>query len=337
MANRREFLKGGCAAGMIGLGLFGGSERGRTLRGAEKNAKTPLSIPHPIRVGGPVFDAGEDYREWAAAARRLGYRAVYAPDVALNDREGIDTVKAACAENDLVIAEVGRWNNLMDRRADEAKKNLDSVIEGLMLAEELNARCCVNIPGTFAEDPWYGPDPKNFSDEFFDLAVENARKIIDAVGPKRTKFAYEITGWGIPNDPESYLRLIRAIDREGFGVHLDVCNMVNSPTRFWGTTAFINEAFDKLGDKIVSCHAKDLRWEVEMNIHFVECVVGEGKVDIAALLKRLANLPADVPLMIEHMKNEEEYSRSRENIFRIAAENGLSADGRSFDSGKTPF
>lgn len=302
--SRRSFLKAAgicCAAGHV---------RGE-------------SAGRPVRLGGPLFFSEDDPDLWARHARELGYGAVYAPACRLDDRSRIEAIRKACAENDLIIAEVGRWVNMLDSRPGESEKNLKTVTEGLALADELGAKCCVDIAGSFAESPWYGPDPKNLTEEFFERAVENARKIIDAVKPKRAKFAYEITGWGNPTDTDSYLRMIGAIGRDEFGVHLDVCNMVNSPQKFWNTTEMIRDAFKRLGPKMVSSHAKDLRWEVEMNIHFVECVAGEGKVDLAAILRGLADLPHDVPFMIEHMNSEEEYTRSRENLKKIAAENGI--------------
>ena len=60
-----------------------------------------------------------------------------------------------------------------------------------------------------------------------------------------------------------------------------------------------------------------------MNIHFVECVCGEGSVDWGTMLRRLTALPADVPLMIEHMRGEGEYQQSLENLKRIAGENSV--------------
>ena len=65
----------------------------------------------------------------------------------------------------------------------------------------------------------------------------------------------------------------------------------------------------------------------EKNIHFVECVCGEGSVDWATALRRLASLPADVPLMIEHMSGEAEYLRSRDYLQRTAHENGVEIFG----------
>ena len=40
-------------------------------------------------------------------------------------------------------------------------------------------------------------------------------------------------GWNLPDGPDAYLELIRAVDRKAFAVHLDVCNGINSPQRFY--------------------------------------------------------------------------------------------------------
>lgn len=285
--------------------------------------RVEASGPRAVRLGGPSFSNAKDPEELALAHRKLGYRAAYCPAVKLDETERIRDLAAAFARHDVVIAEVGRWVNLLDADAAKRKENLDRVTEGLALAEAIGARTCVDIAGSFNPSVWYGPDPRNLSAEFFDAVVENARKIIDAVKPRRAKFSYEMMGWALPDGADSYLKMIRAVDRPAFAVHLDPCNLINSPERFYRNTALLNECFDKLGPWIVSCHAKDLAWEVEMNIHFREVVVGAGKLDYATYLKRLAALPGDVPLMIEHMKNREEYDRSREHIVAVGKRENL--------------
>ena len=284
------------------------------------------SVPmkRPIRVGGPLFFSEEDPMIWAQKAREMRYRAVYAPKVKLEDTDRIRGIVQAVKENDLVIAEVGRWVNLLEADPMKRTANLQTVIEGLALAEELDARCCVDIAGSFNTENWSGPHPKNVSREFFDLTVENARKIIDTVKPKRTKFALEMMGWALPDTPDSYLELVKAIDRPGFGVHIDICNMVNCPDKFWNNGRLINETFDKLGPMIVSAHAKDIRWVPEHNIHFQECVIGDGEIDYGTYLRRLSILDHDVPLMIEHMENAGEYERCKLNIFEVGRKNGVS-------------
>ncbi len=43
----------------------------------------------------------------------------------------------------------------------------------------------------------------------------------------------------------------------------------------------------------------------------------------ATYLKRLAALPGDVPLMIEHMANAEEYDKSRQHLLDLGAKLGV--------------
>ena len=327
MPNRRNFFKLSAAA--VSTGVF--ALQNQTVSTAQVTTEqvtspTTTSQKKPVRIGAPTFFPEDDPQAWARNAREQRYRAVYAPNVSLNDADRVKAFRDAAEQNDLMIAEVGRWCNLMDADEEKRKANLAAVTEGLALADELNAKCCVDIAGSFNTESWFGPHPKNFSEEFFDLAVENARKIIDAVDPKRAVFAYEMMGWAMPDTAENYLQMIKAIDRKGFGVHLDVCNMINSPEKFWGNTQLIDNAFDLLGPYIASAHAKDLRWQTEMNIHFVECPLGEGVLDYVTLLKRLAMLPNDVPLMIEHMKDKAEYEKCLDFLYATAPKAGVALE-----------
>ncbi|HNY86385.1 MAG TPA: TIM barrel protein [Candidatus Hydrogenedentes bacterium] len=306
--SRRGFLAG-AAGGALAAGLM-----------ARRAAAADGGM---VRLGAPVPLEGEDPASWAKAHRALGYRAAYCPDIPLKDTDRLRAVEKAFAAEDVVLAEVGRWCNLMDADPEARKKNLERVTEGLALAEAVGARCCVDIAGSFNKESWFGPHPDNLSPAFFDAAVENARKIIDAVKPSRAKFAYEMMGWALPDSADSYLALIKAVDRPGFGVHLDPCNAVNSPARYYGNTALLNECFDKLGAWIASCHAKDLTWDVEMNIHFREVVPGTGTLDYATFLRRLAALPGQPPLMIEHLASQEEYLAGAKHIFGVGAGIGV--------------
>jgi sugar phosphate isomerase/epimerase len=200
---------------------------------------------------------------------------------------------------------------------------LEFVTQGLALADEIGALCCVDIAGSYSTESWFGPHRENLSPKHFEEAVENARKIIDAVKPTRAKFSYEMMGWALPDSPDSYLKMVQAVDRPAFGVHLDPCNLINSPARFYRNAELLNECFDKLGPWVVSCHAKDVAWEVEMQVHFKEVVLGRGELDYATFLRRLAALPHDVPLMIEHMQNEQEYDQSRQHVLQIGQQIGI--------------
>jgi sugar phosphate isomerase/epimerase len=262
----------------------------------------------------------DDPSELALAHVKLGYRAAYCPNIPLEDSARISALSAAFAKHDVVLAEVGRWVNLLEADPAVRAKNLASVTDGLALAEAAGALCCVDIVGSFNKTRWDGPHPDNVSSAGFDAAVENARKIIDAVKPTRAKFCYEMMPWTIPDSPDSCAKLIRAVDRKAFAVHLDPCNLVNSPERYYRNTDLLNECFDKLGSWIVSCHAKDLSWEPAANVYFKEVRPGAGGLDYGTYLARLAQLPHSAPLMLEHLPNAHEYDLAREHVRKLAAQ-----------------
>jgi len=286
-------------------------------------ATLAASSAKPIRLGGPIYLKSDDPRELAREHRRLGYSAAYCPEAKVDDTARVREIERSFAAENVVIAEVGAWVNMLDPDAEKRAKNLHYVTERLALAEAVGARCCPDIAGSYNPKVWYGPNPKNLSREFFDATVENCRRVIDAVKPKRTKFTIEMMGWSLPDGPDSYLKLLRAVDRAGFAVHMDVCNGINSPDKFYHNGEFIAECFRKLGPWIASCHAKDLQWIPEMNVHFVEVIPGRGEVDYRAYLTELSKLPVDAPLMLEHLKTPEEYDEGKRYIMKVANEAGL--------------
>jgi sugar phosphate isomerase/epimerase len=286
-------------------------------------APLAASAGRPIRLGGPIFLKSDDPRELAREHRRLGYSAAYCPEAKAEDTARVREIEKAFAAENVVIAEVGAWVNMLDPDPTKRAKNLRYVVERLALAEAVGARCCPDIAGSYNPTVWYGPNPKNISKEFFDATVENCRHVLDEIKPQRTKFTIEMMGWSLPDGPDSYLKLIRAVDRSGFAVHMDVCNGINSPARFYRNAEFISECFRTLGQWIVSCHAKDLQWIPEMNVHFLEVVPGRGEMDYRTYLTELSKLPIDAPLMLEHLKNADEYDEGKRYIMKTAGEQGL--------------
>ncbi len=291
-----------------------------TAIGAELLQGEPV---YGVRLGGPIFVKSDDPIELAKEHRRLGYSAAYCPQVSAGDSARIRAIENAFADNHVVIAEVGAWKNLLDPDATQRSQNLAYVTERCALADEVGALCCVDIAGSYNPKIWYGADPRNVSKEFFDDTVENCRRIIDSVKPTRTKFTVEMMGWNLPDGPDPYVELVRAVDRPAFGVHMDICNVFNSPRRFYQNGAFIQECFAKLGRWIVSCHAKDLAWIPEMNVHFQEVIPGRGQVDIARYLKEISALGRGVPLMLEHLSTAEEYDEGARHIRQVASTAGV--------------
>ena len=73
----------------------------------------------------------------------------------------------------------------------------------------------------------------------------------------------------------------------------------------------------------MSCHAKDLAFIPEMNVHFKEVVPGTGQVDYATYLREISKLAVDAPLMLEHLQTPEEYDAGRAYIQSVGARIGV--------------
>lgn len=275
-----------------------------------------------MRLGAPVFGNFSTPDEWANAARRAGYSAVYCPVDHRADEQTIRAYADAARRADLVIAEVGAWSNPLSPDERTRREAIEYCQKQLALADQIGALCCVNIAGSRGE-PWDGHHPDNLTEETFDLIVETVRAIIDAVKPTRTFYTLETMPWMYPDSVESYVRLICAIDRPAFAVHLDPVNLICSPQRYYGNAELLRECFRKLGAYIKSCHAKDIILHQRLTTHLDECAPGKGGLDYRTYLQELDKLPPDTPLMIEHLATEGEYVEAAQYIRTIAREIGV--------------
>lgn len=277
-------------------------------------------------IGGQAgYREQDDPAVLAQEHKRLGYTAAFCPDGQPGDAARVNAIRQAFSEAGVLIAEVGAWRNMMTPDAAARQANVEYVARQLALADELGVKCCVDIAGSFDGNTLSGPHPRNLSREFFDGTVENCRKIVDTVKPRVARFCIEMKAWDLPDGPDSYLRLIRAVDRAAFAVHIDICNIINSPVRYYNNTALIHETFQKLGKWVLSCHAKDLKWVTQVNVNFAEVPPGQGGipgqgpgVDYHAYISEVAK--AGVPLMMEHFTTNEEFQQGARYIRKVAAE-----------------
>lgn len=276
-----------------------------------------------IRLGGPVFKKYNNPDEWVAALKELNYKAAYCPVQMEAGSEEIKLYKNAAQKADIVISEVGAWSNPIDPDETKSKAALEKCINSLALADEIGANCCVNISGSRNPEKWAGPHKDNLTSETFDLIVETTRKIIDAVKPQNTFYALETMPWAFPDSVDSYEKLVKAINRKQFGVHLDPVNLVVSPQVYYKNGQMISEAFKKLGPYIKSCHAKDiLLLEDELTPHLPEVRAGLGNLNYAVFLKELSKLK-NIPLMLEHLNAAEDYNLAAKYIRGVAQQNNI--------------
>ncbi len=275
-----------------------------------------------MRLGGPLFARTDTPEDWAQAVLAAGYRAAFCPLAPDADDDTVRAYADAARGCDIVIAEVGAWSNPLAVEATEAAAALEKCTASLALADRIGARCCVNIAGSCGKK-WDGPDPADLTEATFDRIVATVRTIIDAVQPTRSFYTLETMPWMYPDSPDSYSRLVNAIDRKGFAVHLDPVNLVCSPQRYFANGRLIEECFAKLGPHIKSCHAKDILLGDTLTVHLEEVGPGQGNLDYPTFLKCVSRLGGDIPVMLEHLPDDEAYRAGATYIRAVADEVGV--------------
>ena len=98
------------------------------------------AAPRPVRLGGPIFLKSDDPVALAKEHRRLGYSAAYCPAASPTDGDRIRTIREAFKAENVVIAEVGAWRNMLDPDPQKRAANLAYVTERMALAEVVAAR-----------------------------------------------------------------------------------------------------------------------------------------------------------------------------------------------------
>jgi len=274
-----------------------------------------------MRLGAPVFHFTTP-EDWAKAHVSKGFGAAYWPlaeGAALKDENAF---LQAARDHDLVIAEVGIWNNLLDRNPEKQEANIQYAIARLRTADRVGARCCVNISGSKGGF-WDGPHPDNVLPQTFDEVVQITRRIIDEAAPEHTYYTLEPMPWMLPYDVQSLQRLMKAVDKKHFAVHVDMCNLVNSFEKVYRTGEMTKAFFEAFGPHIRSVHAKDtILQEKRLTLHIDEATPGQGVFDYETLLKECHKL-GDIPVMAEHLENEAEYDKATGFLMAKAEELGF--------------
>lgn len=275
-----------------------------------------------MRIGGEIKKPYQSPTEWLLRIKELNYSVVHAPvghDAAHEDK---NTYLKCAKDNNILIGEVGVWRNPISPNELEAKNNIEYCKEMLALADELKANCCVNITGSRGEI-WDGFYKENYDEDVYTLIVDTTRNIIDSVNPKHTFYTLEPMPWMVPDSPDSYLKLIKDIDRKAFGVHLDFTNMINSPIRFLKSDEFIEECFKKLGPYTKSIHAKDAIMEKAYPCVIKEVMPGKGKLKFERIVRLIDKLGEDIPVFVEHLDTHEEYLEASSFIRETARSEGV--------------
>ncbi|MBQ4591791.1 MAG: sugar phosphate isomerase/epimerase [Clostridia bacterium] len=247
--------------------------------------------------------------EWAMLHREAGLGAVVFPLAWNAPVAQIDRYAEAARACDLKIAEVGIWNNPMDPDPAKRTENRTRCLRQLELAEYVGACCCVNISGA-AGEVWDGSYAENYSPRMYEEIVTFAQYLLDQVKPVRTRYTLEPMPHMLPDSPESYAGLLRDVDRPGFGVHVDIVNMLVSPRVYYENRELVSRTFRLLGPHITSCHVKDAILDHSLTVSIRETECGQGGLDLAHYIREAEHVNPEMPMIIEHLPGLDSYRRA---------------------------
>jgi sugar phosphate isomerase/epimerase len=291
-----------------------------------------------IRFGGPVFINNDrvpdlmstdaqfvDPVKVARRYREKGFTSARVPHIDIHDKAMVKATKEAFKQEDVMLAEIGYWDNLLDTDGKTRSFHRGQVLEALYAAEELGALCAVDILGSYCHGNGNSVHvADNFSGEAFESAVEIARYFIDMVKPKTAYFVYEIFPFDITDTPENLEKLLKAVDRKQFGIHLDLCNLINSPRAYFNSGAIVKECVHRFGDRIISCHVKDIKMkEPSISVILEEVPMGQGNVDLKTFMRQIDGLSRPIPFMMEHLPNEAAFDAAAAVIRSVGKDLGI--------------
>jgi sugar phosphate isomerase/epimerase len=261
---------------------------------------------------------------------RLGLSAIPAP-WGLAEMSDADCVPFGEAARDLglVIGEAGMWENLMTRDPDLRDARIQRVRTLLHKADLIGCECVVTLVGSTdpSDDP-LAPDPAMLRDDGMRAFREVVERILDGITPERTRYGIEPWRTSLFFQPEDIAAFLDEVGHPTLGLHLDLVNMVDRLTYF-DTAGLAARTFALLSDLIVGVHLKDLRWDhAYMSLKWDEVSIGDGVVDLAAVLGGLARLDPNLACFCEHLPTQADFETSFARLHDIAAENGLRFDTR---------
>ena len=135
--------------------------------------------------------------------------------------------------------------------------------------------------------------------------------------------SFEIMPFSFLDSASEYIRFLKALDRKEAAVHFDPVNCINCPRLFYDNAAFVIDEFRILGDKIVSMHLKDIDIRHDPpSVMLDEVRIGTGGMDYVSLLKQIDKLHPDLPVMLEHLPDEETYDAAAKAVRNFAKDAG---------------
>ena len=353
ISRRKALAAGSLAAGSASAGMILGTSCGKAPETAKvENTDGPWTVldrkpfwepgPNknldrgdltpgttPIRIGGFLAQLLRRRNEIGIEGAILnlvenGYRGCHVDaDVIheLTDSE-LRELNDALKKHDVVVYEVGGYQNMLDPNETTRQANLKYLANALEAAEKVN--CPMVGTCTGSRDPQYyiGVHPDNWTEETWQLTIDAVKQVLRDTSGLKAALGIEAQVTMNVDGPKSHRRLMDDVGDPRCAVNLDPVNMI-SLSNYYHTTELLHECFDLLGETILGAHAKDTYiWPDVQTVHIQEVCSGRGVMDYETYLVLLSRMEWTRTLLPEHIPDDQ-YIEASQYIRKIAAKMGV--------------
>lgn len=248
--------------------------------------------------------------EAVARVRGLGFRVAswHLPDLeTARDLHSLAGVRETLAEAGLELCQLlpPDYPSLVHPDPAARAAGVAALAATLHAAAALGAGNTYVRPGSLnPAGPWT-PHPANRLPEARARLIESLRTLVPHAEAAGVPLALEAHVVSPVYSAAVAEEVLEAVDSPWLGFNADPVNLVGSLEDAYDTTSLIDALFDRLGPRILTAHAKDLRVEDRLVLHLEECVPGEGLLDQRTFLRRFAACRPDGAVLIEHLPVEQ--------------------------------
>ncbi len=264
--------------------------------------------------------------EMCRRVRALGFSGIF---TRFRDNHPLDTPKSKADRVRQMMADegvrmyqcTGFWQNLVTPDEGRRRESVRVLQGALRLAGWLGARGIDTGPGSMnPAGPWF-PHPDNWTPAARRQLVKSLKEAAPAAQDAGVYLSLEAHQLVTLENAEITAEVLDEVGSPWVKNDYDSANWITRETVF-DTTAAVNHHFDVLGDRIISCHAKDIWIENRLALHLQDGCPGKGLMDFRTLFRRMEALNPDYPVIAEG-NNTEELPQVSALFHTIAGELGI--------------
>ncbi|MCC5972798.1 MAG: sugar phosphate isomerase/epimerase [Rubellimicrobium sp.] len=238
-------------------------------------------------------------------------------------------VRDTFRDHDLPIVCISGYTNIIHPDLDHRKANMERLKEIIRWARQFGSPYVISETGTYNTESEWMSDPKNKTQEGFDLCAAAIKELSQTAYDHGATFLLETYVNNVVGSVEETVRMFAAVDHPGLGLLMDPTNYFEDHN-IDKMDDVLNQVFDTLTHHVKMAHAKDVARSQDTSEKHADIgdddalashtfrgvgnivldAPGMGVLNYDLYLKRLAEKHPNIPVIIEHL-DEADAPRSK--------------------------